>query len=242
MDILSLKIAYISLTVVMLIILVIIGFKTINKTFIDQAKANNKKKILIVGLVFWQVYVVAMGYSGVLDNFEFPPRFFLFLILPLFIFTGIFIYRNRNNEWIKNIPEQWLIHYQTFRIIIESIFVFSVAQGILNKEVTVEGYNYDMIFAFTAPIIGYLLYKKILPRNIAILWNYLGLVVIAFIIFLFLSSVFNPQLFGSEEMILPKAAVQYPYVLVAGFLMPSAVFIHVLSIIQLAKLKRQSLN
>jgi hypothetical protein len=231
----NLKIAYISLTLFIIIILIIIGIKAINLSFTDKSIANKKKGILIGGLIFWQVYVYIIANSGVLDNFDFPPRFALFLIVPLFIFTGIFIYRNRNNNWISNIPEHWLMFYQSFRILIESIFVLSVAQGILNKEVTIEGYNYDMIFGYTALIMGYLAYKKLVPKKVFIIWNYLGLAVIASIIFLFLASIFNPQLFGSETMILPEASVKYPYVLVAGFLMPSAVFIHVLSIVQLRK-------
>ncbi|PHR27597.1 MAG: hypothetical protein COA38_13095 [Fluviicola sp.] len=233
-----LKIAYIALSVLMTIILLVIGFKAIMKS-VDDAKLVQKKKItLITGLILWQVYVYGIAYSGLLTNFDFPPRFFIFLILPLFIFTGIFIFRNRKKAWITEIPENWLIVYQSFRIIVESIFVASVAQGVLNKEVTIEGYNFDMIFAYTAPVIAFLLFKKIASRKLVIYWNYAGLVVISSIIFLFLSSIFYPQLFGSETMILPEAVIKYPYVLVAGFLMPSAVFIHVLSIVQLSRKRK----
>jgi hypothetical protein len=231
----NLKIAYIALTLLTIIILIIIGVKTINKTFTNKAIANKKKGILIGGLVLWQIYTYVIASSGILDNFDFPPRFAILLIIPLFVFTGIFIYKNRNNAWISNIPEHWLIFYQSFRILVESIFVLSLAQGILNKEVTIEGYNYDMVFAYTAPIIGYLIYKKLVSKKVFIIWNYVGLAVLASVIFVFIASIFNPQFFGSETMLLPRTALKYPYVLVAGFLMPSAVFIHVLSIVQLSK-------
>lgn len=237
MNILNLKIAYISLTVFMVIILIIIGVKTINKTFADKAIANKKKGILIGGLFLWQIYTYGMASSGILDNFDFPPRFAILLIIPLFIFTGIFIYKNRNNAWISNIPEHWLVFYQSFRILVESIFVVSLGQGILNKEVTIEGYNYDMVFGYTALVFGYLIYKKLAPKKVFIIWNYVGLAVLVSVIFVFIASIFNPQIFGSETILLPKEAVKYPYVLVAGFLMPSAVFIHVLSIVQLSRKK-----
>lgn len=242
MSITYLKAAYILLTVVMVVILIIIGVKTITKTFLEKALATTKKRNLVVGLLLWHVYVYAVSYTGILDNFSFPPRFFLLLILPQFIFTGIFVYKNRNNKWIANLPEHWLIFYQSFRILIESIFVVSVAYAILNKEVTIEGYNFDMIFAYTAPIIGYLALRKLASIKVLIVWNYIGLVVIGSIIFLFLSSVYNPQIFGSQTMLLPESAVKYPYILVAGFLMPSAVFIHVLSIVQLSKSNKLTIN
>lgn len=235
MSILSLKITYISLTIFTIILLLVIGFKTIKKTYTDKSIANKKRRKLLLGILFLQVYIYLIAYSGVLDNFDFPPRFFIFLILPIFSFTGIYIYKNRNSDWLSNIPEHWLIYFQSFRILVETLFVATVSKGILNKEVTIEGYNFDMIFAFTAPVIGYLAYKKIASRKVLLIWNYTGLLVIASIIFLFLSSIFNPQLFGSETMILPEESVKYPYVLVAGFLMPTAVFIHVLSIAQIKK-------
>lgn len=240
MSIPNLKLAYMGLTLVMIILLLIIGIKTINKSF--PGSTVRKKTMLISGLILWQLYVYLMGKTSFLNDFSFPPRFFVFLILPLFIFTGVFLYKNKDKDWIGTIPEHWLVFYQSFRIIIESIFVVSVAHGILNKEVTIEGYNFDMVYAYTAPIIGFLMIRKLISKKILLFWNYVGLMVIASIIILFLSSIFNPELFGSKTMLLPESAVKYPYLLVAGFLMPSAVFIHVLSIVQLRRKKNKPLN
>ncbi|MEQ9187181.1 MAG: hypothetical protein RLP15_05550 [Cryomorphaceae bacterium] len=231
MSLLALKIAYLSLTWAVILLLWYGGSKAFNATTTDQATAARKRTLLIAGLVLWQAYVYLVTFSGVLNNFEFPPRFFLLLILPLFVFTGIFAYRHRNAAWLRSIPAHWLIFFQSFRILVEFLFVASVAQGILNPEVSIEGYNYDMVFAFTAPIVGYMAYRKWLSVRLLRLWNYLGLAVIASIIFVFMSCLFNPQLFGSDTVLLPAAAVTYPYVLVAGFLMPAAVFGHVLFLV-----------
>ena len=179
----ELQLAYIGLTLLMNIILVLIGFRAI-KSFHSPSEIKKKKIILIIGLLLWQVYVFTISKSGFLENFDFPPRFFIFLVLPLFIFTGIFIFRNRKNAWIDHIPQQWLFYYQSFRICIESLFVATVAQGILPKLVTIQGYNFDMIYAFTIPLIGFLIFqKKVLSHKVAGFWNYLGLAVIASIIF-----------------------------------------------------------
>jgi len=236
----TLQLAYMGLTLLMNIILIMFGFKAI-KSFDNSSKEKNKKTILIISLLVWQVYVFLISKSGILNNFDFPPRFFLFLVLPLFVFTAIFIYKNRKNNWIDHIPAKWLFYYQSFRILIESIFVASVAQGILHELVTIKGYNFDMIYAFTIPVIGFVIFqKKVASIKLAIFWNYLGLAIIVSIIFLFLTSVFAPQMYGSDTNMLPVAAVSYPYTLVAGFLMPSAVFVHILSIVQLNRMKRTS--
>ncbi|XWN35924.1 MAG: hypothetical protein ROO71_08135 [Balneola sp.] len=232
----SLKLAFIGLSIIMVIIISLIGSRAFDDTTQDSGQANKKKIKLIGYLLLWHLYIFLISQTGILQSFDFPPRFVLFLILPVFIFTGLFIYKYRNSEWIQAIPSSWLVYYQSFRIFVETLFVFSVAQGILHTNVTIEGYNFDMIFAFTAPIVGLLVYQfKVLSERVIIWWNYLGLIVIASIIFLFNSSIYLPELYGSDIALMPIEFTTYPYIIVAGFLMPSAVFMHVLSIVQLKK-------
>ncbi len=228
-----LKLGYITLTLVTIIFLLYIGFKAIN------ASSTNSKKdkiILIFGLAIWQPFILFISSADILKSYEFPPRFAITFIIPSFIFTRIFLYQSRNKKWIQTIPEQWVIYFQSFRILVETLFVFSVAEGILNYHVTIEGYNFDMIFAFTAPIIAFAVYtKKWLAKKVILIWNYIGLGVIASIIFLFLTVIYKPEIYGSDLPLLPLEALTYPYVLIAGFLMPVAVFLYVLSIVQLNK-------
>lgn len=226
-----LKLGYIALTLLTILFLLFIGFKAINTSSPNPKK---DKIILIFGLAFWQVFILFLSSTNILQSYEFPPRFAIAFIIPSFIFTGTFLYQNRNKNWIQEIPEHWIIYFQSYRILVETLFVFSVAQGILNYHVTIEGYNFDMIFAITAPIIAFAVYtKKWLSKKILLIWNYVGLGVIASIIFLFLTVVYKPEIYGSDIPLLPLEALSYPYVLIAGFLMPVAVFLHVLSIIQL---------
>ncbi|CAM1358215.1 conserved membrane hypothetical protein [Tenacibaculum sediminilitoris] len=230
-----LKLAYIGLTMVTILFLVFIGFKAIN----ESSRSSKRDKIkLILGLLLWQIFILLVASTDILKSYEFPPLFVITFIIPSFIFTGVFLYLNRNKKWIQSIPEHWIIYFQSFRILVELLFVFSVAQGIFNPQVTIEGYNFDMVFAFTAPIIAFLTYsKKIITRKVVLIWNYLGLTVIASIIFLFQTTIYKPEIFGSEVPLLPLEALTYPYILIAAFLMPTAVFLHILSILQIKKTK-----
>ena len=231
----ALKLAYIGLTLFTVLFLLIIGFRAINESSSNPKKDKMK---LVLGIIIWQLFILVLSSSDVLKSYDFPPRFAIAFIIPSFIFTGVFLFRNRNKSWIRSIPEQWIIYFQSFRILVETLFVFSVAQGILNYHVTIEGYNFDMVFAFTAPIIAFLVYtKKVIHRKTILVWNYLGLTILASVIFLFLTSVYQPGIYGSEVPLLPLDSLAYPYVLVAGFLMPTAVFLHILSIIQVKDTK-----
>ncbi|WP_299123052.1 hypothetical protein [uncultured Winogradskyella sp.] len=227
---------YILLTLFMSIIVLYIFKYALKKIGKDSKTTSKNVTYLALGLIIWLVYVYLISMSGLLENFSLPPRFPIFVIFPLFIFTGIVLYKNRNSMIFTVIPESWAIYLQTFRIFVELLFVATVGIGFLHPEVTIEGYNYDMVFAFTAPIIGYLVFNsKKLNRKVALLWNYIGLAVLASIIALFVTTIFIPSLWGSQTSLAPIAIVKFPYLLVAGFLMPLAVFVHVFSIIQLSR-------
>lgn len=228
----KLQLAYIGLSIAMTLILLYINTKA-KKWSDSKAPAN-----LLYLLLGWHVYIFGLSLTGFLENLDFPPRFALLTILPAFVFTGWFATKAKQSSWLHSIPPHWLIFYQIFRIGIESLFVLSVGAGILHPNVTLEGYNYDMVYAFTALLVGWLVLKG--NYKIGLLWNYLGLAVIAFIIVLFQTTIYLPELYGPTTAVFPIEFMEYPYNLVPAFLMPSAVFIHVLSILQLRKLIRES--
>ncbi len=230
---------YIVLSVMITVILCGIAWVAIGRSTADPAAARRRRGLVVGGLLLWHAYIAAMGMSGFLADFSLPPRFPLLLIAPAFLFTAVFVTRHRNAAWLATIPEHWLVYYQSFRVVIESLFVFTVARGLLHPEVTLEGYNYDIVYAALTPFVAYLVFqKKALPRAVAIAWNVVGLTVIAVIIGLFVTTIYVPSLWGAEVSLAPLGFARYPYVLVAGLLMPSAVFVHALSLVQLTRAGR----
>lgn len=230
-----LKLAYLTLTLVVCFLLTFIAFYAINSTFESQKRAK-KKYLVVFGLLSFNLYIYLLAISGFIQTLTFPPRFALTMIFPAFAFTGVFLYKNRNSDWVMNIPKHWLFYFQSFRILVESIFVMSVTAGVLHVEATIEGYNFDMAYAITIPILGFLIFNgKALSLRTALIWNYVGLLVLASVIFVFMTTIFAPQIYGSDTPLMPLEGLAYPYVLVAGFLMPAAVFIHVLSVVQLRR-------
>lgn len=231
-----LQLGYLGLTLAVILLVIYFGFHAINKTF-EGSERRKKKTVLVVGIVIWQMYLAIIGSTDFILSYSFPPRFALTMILPAFIFTGVFVFRNKNEQWLLNLPTKQIFIFQSFRILVESLFVASVAAGILHKEASIEGYNYDMIYAITIPIVSLIAFRSS-STNLKLIriWNYLGLLVLATVIFVFMTSIYKPDLYGSSEPLLPLQAITYPYGLVAGCLMPIAVFMHVLSIAHLNRL------
>lgn len=231
-----LKIGYLALSLVITVLFTLIAKRAIDNSVDDKSARKSKLFTIIIGMLVWQGYILGLGASGFLANYSLPPRFPVFLIFPVFAFTGIFLFKNRKKKWIGEIPQQWLIYFQSFRILVETLFVFSVAAGVLHENVTIEGYNFDMILGLSAPVIAFLAYGiKVLPKKIVLAWNILGLGILASVIFLFITTIYFPQFWGSDVALMPLEFAAGPYLLVAGFLMPSAVFVHFLSIVQLTR-------
>jgi predicted permease len=78
---------------------------------------------------------------------------------------------------------------------VEILLISTVIAGVLHSNGTTQGFNDDIIFAFTAPFVRFLLFQKnkSLKKKILFLWNYLGLLVIACLIFLFLTTIYFPN-------------------------------------------------
>src|SRR5690606_22068366 len=234
----KIDLGYIALSTMITLVLILFGSLTIKRSFNDPVKVKKKIILLAFFLIIWHIYVYVVALTEIPQDFSLPPKGPLLFVLPPFLFTGVFLYMNRNNNWIRMVPMHWLVYFQSFRILIESLFVVSVSQKLLHPNMTIEGYNFDMIFAFTAPIIGFLIHKygNRMIKYVK-LWNYLCLIVIASILFLVFTTTYLSEFYGSKTALMPKAFGMYTFVLVAALLMPPAVFMHVLSLVQLRERK-----
>jgi fatty acid desaturase len=163
----------------------------------------------------------------------------LFIILPLFLFTFVFLIRNKKSEVLLNVPKHIPIAYQSFRAFIEVIFYFTFLKGILPVQVTFEGANYDVLFGISAVFVGIYSFKKNASKRALIIWNVIGIGVVAFAAFTFITSFYFPSIWGLDDSQLSQEFNQLPYLLLPLFFMPSAIFMHVLSIIQLKQLMKR---
>ena len=57
----ALQFGYIGLTLLINLILLLIGIKAIDKTFVDSSKAKTKKALLLSCLITWQLYIFAIA-------------------------------------------------------------------------------------------------------------------------------------------------------------------------------------
>jgi hypothetical protein len=231
-----LEFGHIGLTVLM-VALILLGYhQTLKKNIDDKKERNRRFFTLSGGLALWFTYLIILSISGVLQDMSLPPKFPLLLFIPFVIFTIIFYIRNKDSKFIQSIPNSWTIYYQTFRIIVEMLLLYTFYKGIIPEQATFEGLNFDVIMGITAPFMAYFVFgDKVKNLALARGWNILGILMVLFVAFIIGTSFYLPHIWGSETELTQPEFLTMPYLLIAGFLAPSAIFMHVVSLVQLRK-------
>ena len=188
--------------------------------------------------MFWISYVAAIVMTGWLDDLSLPPKFPLLIIAPFILFLVFFYRSQRKSQVISNIPHKWLIIFHTFRILVEVMLYFTFIEGVIPESATFDGNNFDIIMGISAPIVALTIYRNLQKnRRLAAAWNVLGILMILVVAVTIGTSMYAPQLWGSETTLVSMEFVEYPYFLIASLIAPGAIFVHVISLIQLRQMR-----
>jgi hypothetical protein len=120
-------------------------------------------------------------------------------------------------------------------MVVELLLLYTFYAGIIPKAATLEGLNFDVLMGISAPFVAYFVVRKNGSRAIQYLWNLLGIGMVLFVAFIIASSLYFPKIWGSEIPLVSLKFVEMPYILLAGFLAPMAIFMHVLALAQLRR-------
>lgn len=220
----------------LVIVVILLGYRMILKKIAIPAKARSKKFMTATGLVFgWLIYLTILSFSGILKDLSLPPKFPLLVFLPLAVGFIIFYRRSINSDVIKAIPDVWPVYFQSFRIVVELILLYTFYAGIIPESATFEGLNFDVLMGVSAPFFGYVVVRKNGSRIGQYVWNILGIFMVLFVGFIIATSMYFPEMWGSQTPIVSFEFIEMPYLLLAGFLAPLAIFMHVVSLLKLRK-------
>lgn len=235
-----LKAGFILLTIVLAVILFAGAASVARRAFPDDKV--RKRFLLKAALVLtgWLAYVCIISLTGIFTSVSLPPRIPLLLVLPAFLFF-IYFFRSRHyRPVVDNTPAAWPVYFQSFRIFVELLIWGAYLQGNLPKAASFEGYNFDVLIGLTASLAGLLLFAHGRPRStkLVIAWNIAGLLTLAIVVFILISQAYFYSIWGLPGTIIDMGFGLFPYTLLAGFLMPLAVFMHIFSIIKSCRLGR----
>ncbi len=227
----------------LIVILIAIGW-AMNKAAINARYTAERRNRFVLGyaafVALWIGYVSGLAGTGFLADFSLPPKLVLFVVLPAFAIIAWFFTAKRFKDIIDGFPIAFTVYYQSFRIVVELLILGLYKEGLGPELVSFEGRNFDILAGLSAPIVGYLAYnRKVLSHKVVIVWNICCLLLLANIVFIFISLIVRPLLWGFDSIPISLDFPRLPYVYIAAAFMPTAVFMHLFSIRKSLKAMRQ---
>lgn len=222
--------SYISLTAIIILTLTF-GWKLYVK------EKGTAFKLLARSICLWLIYIIVLSASGIMQSLSFPPRFPIFVVLPLLSLYVLFGYRFKEEESLKKIPLYLPIVLQSFRIAVEFLLLYTYYKGYIPKSATFEGLNFDIVIGLSAPFIAYFFAFNKSRFLVLKLWNVLGVLTIVFVVFLIGSSLYFPSVWGLEEATVKLEFLTLPFIFIPTILAPAGIFLHIFSLIQISQLE-----
>ena len=181
------------------------------------------------GFTLWILYLAVLWLSGILRNFEFPPRVPILIVIPALGLILVLANRKFMRSALERTPIHIPILLQSFRILVELLIYATYLKGIFPQRATFQGLNFDILVGISALFAGFLAFKGYLKPTGILIWNIVSMGILAVTVFSFISSYYfyDFALSGSGFRF-----VEFPYLLLASVLLPTAIFLHVFSIRQ----------
>jgi hypothetical protein len=207
-------------------------------TVILLYKAGNYFKPLLITLLFWLGLQAAIGLSGFyIVSTGTPPRFALLLMPPAVLIALLFTIK-KSRSFIDGFDAKTLTLIHIVRVPVELTLYWLFLHKAVPAIMTFEGRNFDILCGLTAPLIYYWGYiKNVLNRGVLLAWNFACLLLLANIVLTaILSAPFDFQKFGFDQ---PNIALFYfPFIWLPCFIVPVALFAHLVSIRKLISTKK----
>jgi len=203
---------------------------------VAQKKVFRRVLLLLAG---WVLLLTILSLRGFFADFSrLPPRLPLAVLLPLPVVLWA-VSTKGGKALLKNVPPQWIIYLQTFRIVVEIVLWLGVLRRLLPVQMSFEGRNFDILSGLLAIPVGYYCFvKKTWPaRTVVLLYNIGGLLLLINVLAIAVLSMPTPlRLFHNEPA--NTLVVEFPFIFLPGLLVPMAYTLHIFSLRQWAMDRR----
>ena len=164
-----------------------------------------------------------------MDISEKPAKFLLGAPPTLLCIIVLFLSK-KGRKWMSGLNLKTLTLLHTVRVPVEIVLYWLFLYEKVPELMTFEGRNFDILAGLTAPFVYYFGFvKKKLGRNVILIWNCIGLMLLLNIVTnAILSAPLPFQQFAFEQ---PNIAIFYlPFIWLPTFVVPIVLFSHLVAI------------
>lgn len=198
--------------------------------FAETKQIQNKAVVLALLSLLWVIFQSTLALNAwYMDRKTVPPHLAFPVISWLLMLTLVFGVP-RLRVWTDQLSMNVLTWIHIVRLPVEFCLLWLAGERQLPWSMTFEGYNFDIIFGITAPVMAllYFNFKKINER-IFMIWNVLGLISVLAVVIRGIGAVPSPlQLWDFTQ---PNYAVMhFPFIWLPSFIVPVVILSHLKAI------------
>lgn len=212
--------------------------RALSQSAFDVKRKKSILRNVIIWLLTWVIVLSGLSLTEFFSDFSsLPPRFLIIILVPLIFLVVALLFSSTTKQLLVHIPLGTIIKLQVFRVFVELLLWLLFIQNQLPVQMTFEGRNFDIIAGLTAPFVAYFAFSKhVLSRKSVIIWNFFCLGLLLNIVLTAILSMPTPLRYFMNE---PANTIiaKFPFVWLAGLLVPLAYGLHFLSIRQLINQK-----
>lgn len=216
----------------------IVFIATAAVTLLLLYKASQKHRVLVLICLAWMGIQASLALTGFyLNTYTSPPRFALAVLPPVIVLAACFITPG-GRKAINSFNTKWLTLLHVVRVPVEIVLYGLYLQKYVPELMTFTGRNPDILSGITAPLVFYFGYvQKKLGSTVLLAWNFVSLSLLVNIVAHAVLSA--PGAFQQLAFDQPNVGVLYfPYIWLPCFIVPTALFSHLVCIRQLLRTKQ----
>ena len=191
-------------------------------------------RVLLFLIPFWMLFQAVMSLGGFyLPTDIVPPRLPVFAVLPAVILIVVIFVAGRH--FIAELPLFPLTVIHAIRIPVELTLAALFEQGLIPREMTFHGWNYDIISGILAIVVSVFAFRGDgTNRKLLVGFNVIGLILLANVVTIAILAVQSPiQKLAFDH---PNRGVLYfPYIWLPAMIVPVVLFCHLASLYKLLK-------
>lgn len=190
--------------------------------------------ITAVALGVWIGLLIVLGVMGIFNIGEARPPKIMGVLLPPVITIVVLMISKPFKQLLDTTPPNWATGLQSFRIGVEIVLFLLAVNALAPVEMSFEGRNFDILVGISAIGITFWLGRQ--PekaRKAVIVWNFLGMAILAVVVVTGIGSALGVIETHPKNTFIGE----FPYMLLPGFLVPAAYFLHLVSLRQLWRSK-----
>jgi len=155
----------------------------------------------------WMALTWAAAEAGILRDWDRDPPPFAFLVLGIVLLSAVIAFSGLGRRLAMFVPLWALVAVQGFRLPLELAMHAMFERGIMPREMSYSGRNFDILTGVTAVIVAALVATGRGGRRLVAAWNVAGLVLLVNIVILAILATPRFQYFGADRL---NVWVTYP--------------------------------